>query len=51
MLYEIQIFDKRFNQWYLDYKTNDIKNAENYFDLIAQLYDSNNIRVITRFDI
>ena len=51
MIYIFEIYDIRSQQWYVDYKTKDIKIAEEYFNILTKSYLKGNIKVITRFDV
>ena len=51
MIYIFEIYDRRSQQWYVDYTTKDEKIAEEYFDILIKTYDKSNIKIITRLDI
>lgn len=53
MIYIFEIYDKRLNEWYVDFTTKDINIAEEYFNILIKTYkeDKSVIRVVTKLDI
>ena len=51
MIYIFEIYDRRSQQWYVDYTTKDEKIAEEYFNILIKTYKKGFIKIIIRLDV